>query len=665
MITAVSVEHWRSHLRSELAFGPGVNVLVGMMGGGKSSVLDAICFALYGTFPALQQRRVTLDELLHKSPQQRDAAEVAVTFSRNGKRYRVARRVALGKGTVEAELRESAESPAGIGRPAGDGGWLLREANPANVTREVERLLGVDYDLFAKAIYAEQDGLDSFLRLPRGQRTAQIDRMLQMEGLNAVREAGVSLANRVEAGRQAEVRLLQEAERAGAEGKLADAMVNLASVRTELADAGALAERTQSALAEAQAELAGVEEREERVRALEFGLERARSALSERRKQLADVQAQLAQEAPAADRGAVEALRTQLLDAERAKAGAEQEERELRKRTEQLGSAGEACPVCEQPLPAERKAHVAEERAERLAAAKARMQEANARILRLGKELRTAEAALVAAQRAHAQREAAEASAKVLASAISELSARVAGLEQERAGLGAVDAAQLAALRKEAMRASAAAAGAAARERSLRARVTDAELLVKEREQAVARVLALRERVAQGSASVEQLQRFVRALEQAQEQLRTEYLAAVNTAMNAVWTALYPYGDFAELRLRREGDYFLELRGPGGWVAADGVASGGERALAALALRIAFALAFAPGLRWLVLDEPTHNLDSNAVKLLAGALRERLGGLVEQAFVVTHDERLAEAGTVVYRLERDSGKRMPTKVVAV
>ncbi|HLD78854.1 MAG TPA: AAA family ATPase, partial [archaeon] len=122
MITAVSVEHWRSHLRSEFSFGPGVNVLVGMMGGGKSSVLDAVCFALYGTFPALQQRRVSLDELLHKAPQQRTGAEVAVEFTRSGKRYRVARRIALGKGTAEAELREEGE---------------LREANPGNVTREV------------------------------------------------------------------------------------------------------------------------------------------------------------------------------------------------------------------------------------------------------------------------------------------------------------------------------------------------------------------------------------------------------------------------------------------------------------------------------------------------------------------------------------------------
>ncbi len=76
--------------------------------------------------------------------------------------------------------------------------------------------------------------------------------------------------------------------------------------------------------------------------------------------------------------------------------------------------------------------------------------------------------------------------------------------------------------------------------------------------------------------------------------------------------------------------------------------------MAILALRIAFSLALAPTLSWLILDEPTHNLDTNATDELATALREKLPKLIKQIFLITHEERLESAVTTyLYKLERD------------
>src|SRR3989338_8546188 len=144
MITFVHLKGWKSHLDSEFAFTPGVNALVGIMGGGKSSVTDAICFALFGTFPALQSRKVGLDELVMKRPQRLKECEVWVTLSANGAEYELKRKVVVGKGTVEAEIRKSG---------------ALVDVNTSNVTRAIESLLQVDYDLFSKAIYSEQNSL--------------------------------------------------------------------------------------------------------------------------------------------------------------------------------------------------------------------------------------------------------------------------------------------------------------------------------------------------------------------------------------------------------------------------------------------------------------------------------------------------------------------------
>ena len=57
--------------------------------------------------------------------------------------------------------------------------------------------------------------------------------------------------------------------------------------------------------------------------------------------------------------------------------------------------------------------------------------------------------------------------------------------------------------------------------------------------------------------------------------------------MGIIWNELYPYGDFSGVRLTIDKDYVLQLKGSDGWISVEGVASGGERSLACLALRIA------------------------------------------------------------------------------
>ena len=137
--------------------------------------------------------------------------------------------------------------------------------------------------------------------------------------------------------------------------------------------------------------------------------------------------------------------------------------------------------------------------------------------------------------------------------------------------------------------------------------------------------------------------------------------------MQSVWEDLYPYKDIYGVRLGiEEGDYILQLQDRTGWIPADGVVSGGERTIACLALRIAFALVLAPQLRWIVLDEPTHNLDGRAVEDLGNVLRDKVTNLVDQVFLITHDPSLETAVSgYLYKIERDKEKDGPSNVVYV
>jgi DNA repair exonuclease SbcCD ATPase subunit len=164
----------------------------------------------------------------------------------------------------------------------------------------------------------------------------------------------------------------------------------------------------------------------------------------------------------------------------------------------------------------------------------------------------------------------------------------------------------------------------------------------------------------------EKLSKFVKVLKLTQDQLRQEFLKNVNHSMSMIWNELYPYGDFSDVRLTIDRDYVLQLKGSEGWISVEGTASGGERSLACLALRIAFSMALVPNLKWLILDEPTHNLDVNAIDQFTGVLRERINSFVEQVFLITHEERVSEGilGSL-YRLERNKEINEPSRVVGI
>jgi DNA repair exonuclease SbcCD ATPase subunit len=168
-------------------------------------------------------------------------------------------------------------------------------------------------------------------------------------------------------------------------------------------------------------------------------------------------------------------------------------------------------------------------------------------------------------------------------------------------------------------------------------------------------------------ALADQLNLLESSLIVTQEQLRKNFVSAVNQAMQIIWEKVYPYKDLYGCKLGiSDGDYLLQLQDSTGWIPVDGVASGGERSIACLTLRMAFSLVLAPQLSWLVLDEPTHNLDSNAVEELSNVLRENVSDLVEQVFLITHDPLMENAVSgYLYRMERDKEKDAPTQAILI
>jgi len=160
------------------------------------------------------------------------------------------------------------------------------------------------------------------------------------------------------------------------------------------------------------------------------------------------------------------------------------------------------------------------------------------------------------------------------------------------------------------------------------------------------------------------LEKMESALAGTQEIVRNARIMAINKVLNIVWREIYVGGDLPEIRLRpTQSDYVLEVkRKSGQWVPVTNL-SGGEFYDAAIALRIAISAIKNRKLGWLLLDEPTHNLDSESAQALAAFLNKLPEtGLFRQIIVITHDEtfRVAATGTT-YVFTRDKAKGSPTK----
>lgn len=159
MILSLRLKNWNTHSNTLLTFGKGSNLLVGPMGSGKSSIVEGICFALYGTLPSVKNRRVKTQELISSFPEKEERAEVEIKFTlsskgkggeesgESGKVYSVTRSVSS-SGKSEAVFRESEKAI---------------DSQSERVTEAVERVLGVDYELFSRVVYSEQNRIDAFL----------------------------------------------------------------------------------------------------------------------------------------------------------------------------------------------------------------------------------------------------------------------------------------------------------------------------------------------------------------------------------------------------------------------------------------------------------------------------------------------------------------------
>lgn len=152
-------------------------VLVGPTGAGKSTIIDAMVFALYGTAPRWDDRAAVAPALAPTA----NRAVVRLIFDVGGKRYVAVRDIRRGGGktkavTVREARLEEFLSPAAEGGP--DDPTESIASGAPRVTRAVEALLGLDFNQFTQSVALPQGEFARFLHATDSDRQAILKNLL-------------------------------------------------------------------------------------------------------------------------------------------------------------------------------------------------------------------------------------------------------------------------------------------------------------------------------------------------------------------------------------------------------------------------------------------------------------------------------------------------------
>ena len=174
MITSIELGDFLSHSNTKLEFENGVTVFVGDNGAGKSSIIDAITFALFG-----QHTRKSNKGLIKRGTNQGFAK---VGFSVNSKQFEAVRKID-NKGTLAAKFAEVIDDDR-IEIAAGE-----RKQFGESMTHEVERVIGIDFEKLKIASIVQQGELNTIINAKPKEFKELLNAIIGIDKLDIASEA--------------------------------------------------------------------------------------------------------------------------------------------------------------------------------------------------------------------------------------------------------------------------------------------------------------------------------------------------------------------------------------------------------------------------------------------------------------------------------------------
>ena len=685
-IEIVQLENIRSHEKSTVPFARGFNCLVGGLGCGKSSILYAIDFGLFGD-PIGRSYEYLLREGANNG-------KVTVQFVQNGKTYKISRGLkrrgkGIGQDLEELKLFEDENLVASMKSDA--------------VAEQFKAITGLDKELFRTIVWVRQEHLKEFLDVPPRERQKRLDELF---GLSDYETAWSSIAE-YQKEYEGEKRAYEKDPDVVGMEKLSSeynrTVEELSLSEVQLQDLEKKRDAAKRALEGADLKLKKLEEtkvaveelkrKEAKTQANLTNIEDASTSLAEKiedkkgfvenlKQRFSTVEAQLEscraklEEAGVSPDQPIEALRAHLatFDDQISSLKGEQEAalrgiREDEKRFSSL-SAENRCPLCLQSLTEEYR----EGLIQRIHGENTERQKTISQLQKNIEELQQtknkASAAFSDLQTTILKVEELKNRMDEESQALTELSEECDERQKQEKELRQ----QLIALKDEIDRLDVSALEEA-RTRSRQAfqqyslLESDLRSMENHKKDMAKRLNELKERIDQAQQKIERMQRIVNAVEvisgireayrSIQPKLRSEFVKVLRNFVQQVLDSLVG-GEGSLINVLIDDTYTPYVKSESGVEREVANLSGGERTLLAFAYRLGLGQLIMQsrtghGLSMLLLDEPTESLgrEDGSIDRLAEAISRFKA--IEQIIAVTHSEAFAEKAEHVIRLEREAG----------
>ncbi|HEX3216919.1 MAG TPA: AAA family ATPase, partial [Aestuariivirgaceae bacterium] len=179
------VQPFSIDLTAEPLKGAGLFAITGPTGAGKSTILDAVCLAIYGQYPRagyagpekiadVQEEELAAgDERSILSKGVASGCAEAEFVGLDGQHYLARWQVRRARDRPDGKLQRVERSLARIG----EGGIEMIAAQAREIDREVEAATGFTFEQFRRTVLLAQGDVDAFLRARPKDRAALLDKI--------------------------------------------------------------------------------------------------------------------------------------------------------------------------------------------------------------------------------------------------------------------------------------------------------------------------------------------------------------------------------------------------------------------------------------------------------------------------------------------------------
>lgn len=162
IIESLHISNFKSHRDTRIEFDTGISIIIGGNGAGKSSILEAVSFALFK-----QHTSKRIEQLITIGKKR---MSVEIQFTAHGRTYRVLRERTKTSSKAIMKIKEG-------------GRFQSLVSGDKQVTLEVQNLLEMDGDLFLNAVYVRQGEIADLIDKTSSEKKQMIGRLLGIDSL--------------------------------------------------------------------------------------------------------------------------------------------------------------------------------------------------------------------------------------------------------------------------------------------------------------------------------------------------------------------------------------------------------------------------------------------------------------------------------------------------